>query len=166
MTLAPLDDSLLRRLTIGVHVIGDDYTNAPPAHALAARGIVRNVRGYSLYGAYTRPNPPLALVDAVVRGEVDVAIVWGPFAGWARSRGAPPTLVPVLPQVDLPFLPFVYDIAMGVRRGDDSLRALLEAAMARRAPDVDRLLARFGVPRVDAPGRRVAATPSPDVPDE
>lgn len=155
--LTSMDDSLLRHLAIGVHVIGDDYTNAPPAHALAARGIVDNVRGYSLYGDYARPNPPARLLDAVVEGEIDVAIVWGPFAGYAAARGAPLTLVPVSPQVDLPFLPYVYDIAMGVRRGDDSLRARLEGALDRRAADVAAILARYGVPLVAMPGARQAA---------
>jgi mxaJ protein len=144
--VASLDDPALRRLRIGVHVIGDDYTNTPPAHALAARGIIAQVRGYRLQGDYAQPDPPRALVDAVVRREVDLAIVWGPLAGWAARRGAPVALRPVAPQIDLPFLPFVYDIAVGVRRGDAALRDRLDAALTRRADDVAALLAEYGVP--------------------
>lgn len=154
LTIASLDDPQLRRLRVGVHVIGDDYTNTPPAHALANRGIVDNVRGYSVYGDYTQPNPPARLIDAVVEGEIDVAVIWGPFAGYAAARGAPIELVPVSPQVDLPFLPFVFDIAMGVRRGDDSLRARLDAVLVRRADDIGKLLARYGVPLVRTGGGR------------
>ena len=51
----------------------------PPGNALAARGLARNVRGYSIYGDYSRPNPPADLIAAVGRGEVDVAIAWGGF---------------------------------------------------------------------------------------
>src|SRR5690606_28353977 len=69
--IASLDDPTLRRLRIGVHVVGDDYTNTPPAHALANRGIVHNVRGYSVYGDYSQPNPPARLLDAVVDGDID-----------------------------------------------------------------------------------------------
>ncbi|HEY9233175.1 MAG TPA: hypothetical protein VIS78_13560, partial [Blastocatellia bacterium] len=52
------DDPILKRLRIGVQMVGDDYANTPPAHALANRHIVTNVRGYTLYGDYRQPNPP------------------------------------------------------------------------------------------------------------
>ena len=39
-------------------MIGDDATNAPPAIALTNRGIIDNVRGYTVYGDYTQDNPP------------------------------------------------------------------------------------------------------------
>ena len=61
-------------------------SNTPPAHALARRGIVANVRGYMLYGDYARPNPPAEIVRAVERGEVDVALVWGPLAGYFAAQ--------------------------------------------------------------------------------
>ena len=60
-----LDDPRLKRLRIGVQMVGNDATNTPPAHALATRGIVSNVRGYMLYGDYAKPNPPAEIVRAV-----------------------------------------------------------------------------------------------------
>ena len=33
-----------------MQLIGDDGSNTPPAHALSRRGIVDNVRGYTIYG--------------------------------------------------------------------------------------------------------------------
>ena len=160
--LASLDDPQLRRLRIGVHVVGDDYTNTPPAHALATRGIIENVRGYTLYGDYAQPDPPLALVRAVTDGELDVAIAWGPFAGWVAAQGAPLALRPVTPEIDLPFLPLVYDIAMGVRRGDDSLRVRLDDALERRRADVRAILARYGVPLAGPDAAApAAAAPTP-----
>ena len=47
------DDPVLEPLRIGVHTIGDDYANAPPAHALARRGVIQNVHGFSIYGDYS-----------------------------------------------------------------------------------------------------------------
>jgi mxaJ protein len=155
------DDPVLRKLKIGVQMIGDDGVNSPPAHALASRGMIRNVVGYSVYGDYSQPNPPARIVEAVARGEVDVAVVWGPLAGYfAPRQGAghnvPLELVPVSPQIDRPFLPFVFDMAMGVRRGDDKLHAELDSFLERRRPEIDALLDRYGVPRVGGPGRAPA----------
>ena len=71
-----------------MQLVGDDGANTPPAHALARRGIVDNVRGYTVYGDYSQPNPPARIVEAVAAATVDVAVVWGPLAGYfaARSR--------------------------------------------------------------------------------
>jgi mxaJ protein len=148
-TIRSLDDPRLRHLRIGVQLIGDDFANAPPAHALANRGIVRNVVGYPVYGDYRQANPPARIVDAVTRGDIDVGIVWGPLAGYFAQRSAVPLdLVPVSPRVDLPYLPFVFDIAMGVRRGDTTFRAQLNEIIERRQPAIDSILDAFGVPRL------------------
>jgi quinoprotein dehydrogenase-associated probable ABC transporter substrate-binding protein len=148
--ISSLDDPKLRQIRIGIHFIGDDYTNPPPAHALGRRQIANNVRGYSLFGDYSKPNPPADLVHAVANGEVDVAIIWGPFAGYfgARER-VPMSIVPVTPDPDPPGLRFTFAISLGVRTEDSALRDRLEAALERRRPDIERILRRYGVPLVE-----------------
>ncbi|PYT05524.1 MAG: quinoprotein dehydrogenase-associated putative ABC transporter substrate-binding protein [Acidobacteria bacterium] len=149
LSVNSFDDPVLRKLKIGVQMIGDDGANSPPAHALAARGVVENVRGYTVYGDYAQPNPPARIIDAVARGDVDVAVAWGPLAGYfARRERVPLSVVPVSPQIDLPFLPFVFDISMGLRRGDDALRQQLEDFLERRRPEIEKILDEYGVPRV------------------
>jgi quinoprotein dehydrogenase-associated probable ABC transporter substrate-binding protein len=155
-----LDDSRLRTLRVGVQLVGDDGVNTPPAHALTRRGIVENVRGYTLYGDYSEPNPPARIVDAVAKGDVDVALVWGPLAGYfAKREGVPLVMTPVSPSIDLPFLPFVYDISVGVRRGQTELRDRIDAVLERRHADIRALLDRYGVPRAPEPAAADAAAP-------
>jgi mxaJ protein len=150
--ITSLDDKRLRRLRVGVQIIGDDFANAPPAAALSNRGLVKNVRGYTVLGDYREPNPPSRIVRAVSSGEIDVAIVWGPLAAYfARRSAVPLRVVPVSPEVDLPYLPFAFDIAMGVRRGETALRDSLDAVLLRRRREIDRILADYGVPRADTP---------------
>jgi quinoprotein dehydrogenase-associated probable ABC transporter substrate-binding protein len=147
LDIQSFDDPILKQLRIGLHVIGDDYTNVPPAQALANRGMISNVVGYSIYGNYAQPNPPAALIDAVTRGEVDVAIAWGPLAGYfAKHSPTPLSIVPVAPQGDSPALTFVFDIAMGVRHEDQGLRVALDQFIVRRQPEIRHLLERYGVP--------------------
>ena len=154
-TLGSLDDPRLRLLHIGVQLVGDDFANAPPAHALASRGLISNVVGYSVYGDYTEPNPPAKIVAAVARRDIDAAVVWGPLAGYfAPQQAAALAMAPVSPEIDLPFLPFVFDIAMAVRRGDADLRATLDEELERRQDDIDHILADFGVPRVRPEGAK------------
>jgi mxaJ protein len=144
-----LDDSLLRTLRVGVHLIGDDYQNTPPAHALARRHVVGNVVGYTIYGDYAKPNPPSDIVAAVTRGDIDLAIVWGPFAGYFGPRQPVKLrILPVQPPSDGPSLPFTFAMALGVARRDTLLRDRLDAILVRRRPEIERLLDRYGVPRV------------------
>jgi mxaJ protein len=144
-----LDDPRLRKLRIGVQMVGNDAMNTPPAHALARRGIVGNVRGYMLYGDYAQPNPPAAIVRAVAGGEIDVALVWGPLAGYvARSSPVPLRLEKVTPWLDGAQWPMAYDISVGVRKDDAALLRDIDAVLARRAGEIRALLARYGIPVV------------------
>ncbi|MBV8543997.1 MAG: substrate-binding domain-containing protein [Acidobacteria bacterium] len=147
--ITSFDDPRLTRLHIGVQMIGNDHVNSPPAHALAKRGIIDNVAGYTVYGDYRSQTPGRDIVDAVANGKVDVAVVWGPQAGYfARQENVALDIVPVSPQIDLPFLPFVFDISMGVRRGDNALRDQLDQEIEKRRADIERILDHYGVPRV------------------
>jgi quinoprotein dehydrogenase-associated probable ABC transporter substrate-binding protein len=145
-----LDDPRLKQLLIGIQITGDDYDNPPAAQALASRQIIQNVRGYMVYGDYSRPNPPRGLIDAVARGAIDVAVAWGPLAGYFAPR-EPIALeiTPVSPQADSRFVQFVFDISMGVRRDDRALAAALDAAIVRRRAAIRRVLATYGVPLVE-----------------
>lgn len=145
-----LDDPRLRKLKIGVQMIGDDYASSPPAHALANRGMTDNIVGYSVYGDYRTDSPPRRAVDAVARREVDLSAVWGPTAGYfAKKSSVPLAVTPFTPEIDLPFLPFVFDISMAVRRGDTALRDQLDRIIERRRPQIDAILREYGVPRMD-----------------
>jgi mxaJ protein len=149
------DDPRLHKLKIGVQMIGDDYASSPPAHALANRGMTANITGYMVYGNYADENPPRRIVDAVANREVDVSAVWGPTAGYfIRKSRVPLVARPVEPQFDLPFLPFVFDISMGVRRGDTALKDRLDAIIEKRRKEIDAILRDYGVPRLDVADER------------
>jgi len=142
-----LEDPRLKTMKIGVQMIGDDGTNAPPAHALTNRGMIDNIRGYTLYGDYSETDPPARIVDAVVKGDVDVAVVWGPLAGYFASKQAVPlTITPVSPEIDKPYLPFVYDISVGVRRGEDDLRQRIDEILDKKQAEIRSILNSYHVP--------------------
>jgi quinoprotein dehydrogenase-associated probable ABC transporter substrate-binding protein len=107
-----LDDPILKKLKIGVHLFGDDYTNPPPVHELSKRGVVNNVIGFDTF--YSLKNPPSRIIDAVASGKIDVAIVWGPAAGYFAARERVPLEVVPVPSGKTD-LPFAFDISLGVR---------------------------------------------------
>jgi mxaJ protein len=142
------DDPALRALKVGVQLIGDDAAPTPPGYALSRRNIVTNVVGFMIAADYASSDPGQPIVRAVERGDIDVAVVWGPLAGYYARRAAPALDVrPVSPLRD-GGLDMSFDIGLGVRHGDDRLQGVLDRALRRRRREIDRVLDRFGVPRI------------------
>jgi quinoprotein dehydrogenase-associated probable ABC transporter substrate-binding protein len=151
LEITSLDDPRLRTLRIGVHILGDQDDSLPPVHALIGRGIVRNLVGYSIFGTLDETNPSADLIKAVVNRDVDVAIVWGPLAGYfARRSAVPLEVTPIAADAKNPELPMVFGIGVGVRPRDEGLRERLDAELTRRQPEIQRLLAAYGIPQVNA----------------
>ena len=86
-------------------------------------------------------------MKAVQNKEVDVAIVWGPVAGYFAKSSPVPLMMAPLPERDsLSDMPFRFNIAMGVRRRDKELRDSLDHFLERRRPEIEATLKEFGVP--------------------
>ena len=145
LDIKSLADPRLKKLRIGVHLLNSDAENTPPAMALSRYGVVGNLTGFSTF--YTQEERPEDIVTAVANKDVDVAIVWGPIAGYfARSSTVPLNLLPLAERDSLSDFPFRFNIAMGVRRRDRALRDSLDAVLVRRAPEIKALLKKYGVP--------------------
>jgi mxaJ protein len=148
LDLRSLDDPRLRSLRIGVQLVGDDGADTPPALALAQRGLADRLVGFTLYGDYREDSPPARIVDAVARGEVDIAAVWGPLAGYFAARSPVPlALQPIELPSDAGGLRFDFAIAVGVRKDEPALRDEIDAVLAAQSGAIDALLESFHVPR-------------------
>lgn len=113
-----LDDPALRSLRIGVPLVPDDGAGTPALIALARRGMTDNIEGGMVTADAAANQPQARFVEAVETGEVDIAILWGPTAGYYASRStASLTLTPVEPEYDPPGLFFVFSISAAVRKG-------------------------------------------------
>lgn len=147
--ITSLDDPRLRTLRIGVHILGDQDDNVPPVRALIRRGIVHNLVGYSIFGHLDEKNPAADLITAVLDRKVDVAVVWGPLAGYFAKQAADPLEVtPIHADSSDPDLPMTFAIGIGVRPQDRELKQRLDAELAHRRPEIHRLLVAYGIPQV------------------
>jgi mxaJ protein len=133
-------------------LLGDDGGYIPPQQELASRGMVQNVVGYSVFGDFSKPNPPADLIRAVARREVDVAIAWGPLAGYfSRNSDVPLKISPICANTTNPGLPLTFSISMRVSSGQKDLLSQLNAEIERRSHEIRTLLRAYGVPLLDAP---------------
>jgi mxaJ protein len=139
-------DPRLAEYRIGVHVVDDNY--APPAILLSRQGLTRNLVAFSLYGKEGEADPPEKIVAAVARGDVDLAIVWGPFAGYfAKRENCDLQVTPVSPSSAGP-IPFTYSISAAVRKSDEKLRAEIDKAFSRNCGAIRSLLSEYDVPQL------------------
>lgn len=153
LNIESLDDPLLRQLRIGVEMIGDDGINTPPAQTLAAKGLIDNIVGYTVYGDYSRPSPPSQIIGAVVRKDVDMALVWGPRAGYfAAHQNTLLKITPILPEADAK-IPYVFGISIGLRYGEDEFKKKLNRILAEKQDEIRRILNEYNVPQVQRPER-------------
>jgi len=142
-----LDDPALRTLRIGVQV------NTPPHLALGQRGIVGdNVVGYQLMfdSNYHPEDYPGRVVEDLIAGRIDVALVWGPIAGYFQKKKGASSLV-VVPIDEPGGLPFAFDISMGVRKANSELKTKLEQSLDRKRDEIRAILQDFGVPLLPLP---------------
>jgi mxaJ protein len=141
------DDPRLRDLRIGVTVIGDDGINSPPVHALGRFGVVDNVVGFGVYDDYGRDDPSTRIVDALRDDAVDVAVPWGPIAGFLARRHPGRFVIRPVPDAP-PGMRMEFDISMGVRHGDHPRKRAIDAILRRRRAEVRRILDDHEVPRI------------------
>ena len=141
-SITSLDDEILKTLKIGVHV------NTPPHGALARRGIMgEQVKGYPLYfdSQYGDDNYPGRVIEDLLAKQIDVAIIWGPIAGYfVKKRAAPLAMAPL--EGSEGRIPFTFKISMGVRKREDDLKAKLEAAIQHKQSEIQQILQDYGVP--------------------
>ena len=138
------DDERLRHARIGV------IAATPPADALIKKDLMRNVAAYRLTIDYTTEYPG-KIVDDVAAGKIDLAIVWGPVAGYFAKKAAVPVEVVAVPPLEGVPVPFTYAISMGVRKRDKDRQEQLEALLRKHETQIRTILVEYGVPLVEGP---------------
>src|SRR3954469_22076743 len=135
LSIKSFDDPSLKTLKIGLQLAPGP---TPPAEALGRRGIIDNIVGFPVSESASR------IIDALVDGTLDVAIIWGPPAGYfAKKQGTPLKITPVEDQS----ITVAFDMSMAVKRGNKELRDKLNASIAKNQKQIDRILDDYGIVR-------------------
>ncbi len=140
--LNSLSDPRLKTAKIGI------VAGTPPATFLAMDGLLGDIKSYALV-VDTRVNSPTHdMMDDLDRGDIDVALLWGPIAGYyALKAKRQMTVVPLLKEQGGP--PMVFRIVMGVRHSDQNWKRTLNKLISDNQSDIDAILRSYGVPLLD-----------------
>ncbi len=138
-----LDDPLLKKLKIGV------YQVSAVRQVLAQHGIKDSVIIHPVtHDADINPqDQPSYQVQEVIDGKLDIAAVWGPFAGYYKAmKNAPITLQPVnLMENDFPL---EFELGLGVQPQERVLKYKIDLALNDTQAQIEKVLHDYGVPLV------------------
>jgi len=138
------DDPAFKGLSIGV------FQTSSIRQVMTKKGLAPYLKLKTLsHNADLNPeNQPWRHVQDVVDGKLDVAAIWGPFAGWIKTKkGEPITIQPVNLWEDI--VPLEYELSAGVRKTDARLKYLLDYALEESKDEIEKILREYGVPLVE-----------------
>jgi quinoprotein dehydrogenase-associated probable ABC transporter substrate-binding protein len=142
-SIQSLEDPRLKGKHIGV------VAGTPPATVLVEQGLMALARPYALTVDTRVDSPTRTMVHDVATGAIDAGVLWGPIAGYYAQREKPPLLTaPLLKEQER----MDFRIAMGVRRSDQDWKRRLNRLIVDNQPEIDHILAEYGVPLLDEQG--------------
>ena len=128
----------------------------PPTDLVVQNNLMDQAAIYPLVVDTRVTQPNLAMVQDLVHGKIDVALLWGPFAGYYMNRDKLPLRLTFLDPQDSK-VRMDYHIAMGVRPGDVGFRRKLNTMIAKDEPQITHILRDYNIPLLDEQNHPLAA---------
>ncbi len=144
-----LPPTVLEKLKIGV------FDRSPASQWLARHNLVDQGVPFRMLNADPEHYPGKIIDESLAKGEIDVAVVWGPIGGYYAKRVKSPEMVLVPLKSEGPQVKFDFEIAMAVRHQDKKLKETLDQLIDKKRPEILAILRDFGVPVVDDQGALV-----------
>lgn len=140
-----MSDPALSTLKLGV------VAGTPPANIIASLGLLGNVRPYQLVADTRRDRPAEQAILDVASGEIDVAFIWGPIAGYNAARSEVPlTVVPLLNEAKHARLAF--RVSMAVRYNETEWKRRVNQVLKELKPQIDQILVDYNIPLLNDQG--------------
>jgi quinoprotein dehydrogenase-associated probable ABC transporter substrate-binding protein len=148
--LDSLADPRLKTAKIGV------IAGTPPVTYLAVNGLLTNIKSYALVVDTRYDSPNAEMMADLDKGAIDVALMWGPLAGYYGEKSKTPlTLQPLVKETGGPKL--TYRIAMGVRHSDQNWKRELNKLIGANRDEILAILRSYHVPLLDENDKPLAS---------
>jgi quinoprotein dehydrogenase-associated probable ABC transporter substrate-binding protein len=143
-----LSDPALNGQRIGI------IAGTPPSAHLARNGLIGKAKAYNLMVDRRHESPAVDMLDDLMAGETQAAILWGPLGGPLVKSSYPDLKVIPLIREELPPRMF-FRITMGVRQGEKVWQRKLNSLIRRHQDEINALLVDAGVPLINDMGTEV-----------
>jgi quinoprotein dehydrogenase-associated probable ABC transporter substrate-binding protein len=151
--LLTLPPAQRKKLRIGV------FGRSPGADWLLRNELLDHAVFYAPQSGDPAVSPADVIEHDLAAGKIDMAIVWGPMAGFLVGRHAQSPAWRALPFKPDPTIKFDYEISMGVRFGEKEWKDTLDQWISMHEREVQAILAGYQVPLLDMNGNLIASLP-------
>jgi mxaJ protein len=140
--IANWDSPDLRKGFIGV------IDHSPATIPMNEHNLIGNARPYRLQRDLNLP--PSFMIDDLAKGDIDIAIAWGPIGGYFAKQSKVPMMVALIPEYENENVKGkeYWNISIGVRKGDKDRQAMIQGALDRNQDKINKILDDFGIPHV------------------
>ena len=153
-TLFPQHRTVLSVSSAQVWLVPAAIARTPPVSIMAMNGLMTNARPFEVMGDQSASDAAAAVIKALVSGEIDAGILWGPLGGYYAQRAKVPlSLVPLVKEKAGPVT--IYGITMGVRPNTPEWKHKLNKLIAENQADINAMLSEYNVPLLDANGNLI-----------
>jgi quinoprotein dehydrogenase-associated probable ABC transporter substrate-binding protein len=148
ITADKIEDPALKDLKIGLNA------GAPPADVAAKSGLAAHIRPYDLYVDTRVETPGKDMVNDLASKVIDVALLWGPIAGYfAAQHGDELKVTPLLNEAKKNRMEFY--ITLAVRPGENKWKNDLNTLLRENKAEIDQILRDYHVPTLNARGELI-----------
>ncbi|MET0069219.1 MAG: substrate-binding domain-containing protein [Candidatus Thiodiazotropha sp.] len=148
LDIRSLDNPALKQLRLGV------VAGTPPATLLTRYGLMAQVHPYQRTVDTRLFSPATRAIEDVAKGNIDLAVIWGPIAGYAATRQKVPlTVIPLPAKVDS--VPLAFNVSMGIRRRETNWKHQLNLELEKLAPRIEQILLDYNIPLLDRDDRLI-----------
>jgi quinoprotein dehydrogenase-associated probable ABC transporter substrate-binding protein len=148
--LLTLPPERLHALRIGV------FGRSPGADWLLRHDLLDHAVFYAPQSGDPAESPAHVIEQDLAAGKIDMAIAWGPIAGFLVGQHAKSPAWRALPFKPDQTIKFDYEISMGVRFGEKEWKDTLDQWITAHEREVQAILASYQVPLLDANGNLIA----------
>jgi quinoprotein dehydrogenase-associated probable ABC transporter substrate-binding protein len=147
-SITTLDDPVLQDLRIGV------VAGTPPATLLTQYGLMSQVHPYHRTVDTRLFSPATHAIEDVAKGDIDIAVIWGPIAGFAaKNQNTPLSVIPLPAKVGT--VPLAFNVSMGIRRRENNWKHQLNDELKKLAPKIEKILLEYDIPLLDSSNRLI-----------
>ena len=126
---------------------------SPPTIALRDHDLMGNAHPYRLQRDLNMP--PSEMIDDLVAGKNDIAIIWGPIGGYFAKQSKEPLVVVPIPEFKSERDSFdtekgksQFNISVAVRKKDKDRMEMIQGALDRNQSKIMKILDDYGIPHV------------------
>jgi len=132
----------LRKGFIGV------IDHSPATIPMNDNNLIANARPYRIQRDLNLPSS--FMIDDLAKGDIDIAIAWGPIGGYFAKQSKVPMMVAPIPEYETENAKGkeYWNISVGVRKKDKERMAMIQGALDRNQAKIVKILDDYGIPHV------------------